>query len=364
LNSASLVSGDNGKQLTLGFTSGGFLAFNLANFDVKQAEELLLAVELWGINCKRSVELIDYQQNLQAIGKDDRSTPGYTQMWEEELGRRFSATTFVPLEPDQMLQEGRLKIIRQLASGGLSAIYLAQNKGSELVVLKEAVIPNNTDVQAQAQAERHLARESQLLSQLNHPNIAKVYDYFIEDGRHYIQLEYVNGADLRQYVKQNGVPPVAQVLQWGLVIADIVEYLHNQVPPIVHKDLTPDNLVLCHDGRIVLIDFGASNQFISKATNTIVGKQAYIPPEQLRGKTVMQSDIYAFGGTLFYLLTGKDPKALSVSHPQKLVPELPLEVDEIVARATAFEPEDRYQTANEMSVQIKTCLHDLVIGAT
>lgn len=356
LNSAALLDDGTKKKLTLNFTSGGFLVFDIAKFEPKQVEEFLLAVELWGNNCKRDVALIDYQQGLQAIGKDDSATPGYTQMWEEELSRRFSATTFIPLEPDHLLQDGRLKVLRQLAFGGLSAIYLAQNKGSELVVLKEAVIPGNSDVQAQAQAERHLARESQLLSQLDHPNIAKVYDYFIEDGRHYIQMEYISGADLRQYVKQNGSPGSQQVVEWGIVIANILEYLHSQSPPIIHKDLTPDNLVLCHDGRLVLIDFGASNQFISKATNTIVGKQSYIPPEQLRGKTVLQSDIYAAGGTLYYLLAGKDPKALSVSHPAKVVPQVIAELDQLVAHATAFEPEQRYQTAAELKQALEQCL--------
>jgi serine/threonine-protein kinase len=114
-----------------------------------------------------------------------------------------------------------------------------------------------------------------------------------------------------------------------------------------------------------LIDFGASNQFISKATNTIVGKQSYIPPEQLRGKTVLQSDIYAAGGTLFYLLTGKDPKALSVSHPNKLVPEITAELDQIVANATAFEPEQRYQTAGELKLALENCLSEpKLAGAT
>ncbi|MBS1990735.1 MAG: serine/threonine protein kinase [Cyanobacteria bacterium SZAS LIN-3] len=361
LSGASLVSNGQQKTLTLSFLSGGFLSFNLANFDAKNIEELLLAIELWGQNCKRAPELVDYQQSLQAIGKDDHSAPGYTQMWEEELSRRFSATTFVPLEPDHVLQDGRLKIVRQLAFGGLSAIYLAQNRGTELVVLKEAVIPGNNDAEARAQAEKHLARESKLLGQLDHPNIAKVYDYFIEDGRHYLQMEYINGADLRQFVKQNGCPPLETTLQWSIVIADILKYLHGQDPPIIHKDLTPDNLVLCHDGRLVLIDFGASNQFISKATNTIVGKQSYIPPEQLRGKTVTQSDLYAFGGTMHYLLTGKDPKALQSSHPRSLNETVPESIDAIVARATAFEPEQRYQSAEEIGSALRESLAQLQV---
>lgn len=280
-------------------------------------------------------------------------------MWEEELRRRFTNTAFVPLEPEQVLCGGKLKIVRQLAFGGLSAIYLALKDNLDMVVLKEAVVPPNADEASRAQAEQYLEREAQFLSKLSHPNIARVMDHFVDAGRHYLMLEYFNGPDLRQYVKQNGVVSQTVALKWACEILKILSYLHEQDPPLIHRDLTPDNLVLTNEGKLILIDFGAANQFVGKATGTVVGKQAYIPPEQLRGKTVTQSDIYAFAGTLYYLMTGKDPMPLAPSKLKKLIQDADDELDAIVAKCSAFEVNDRYQTAQEVLSVVEPVLERL-----
>src|SRR5208282_5715590 len=128
----------------------------------------------------------------------------------------------------------------------------------------------------------------------------------------------------------------------------IMKHLHELDPPIIHRDLTPDNLVMRDDGNIVLIDFGAANEFISKGTGTFVGKQSFIAPEQFRGKAVLQSDIYAFGCTLFYLLTGQEPEALDCSSPRRLDDKISLELDEAVQCCTQLEADDRYQSAAQL----------------
>ncbi|MBX9723642.1 MAG: protein kinase, partial [Candidatus Obscuribacterales bacterium] len=255
LTSANVVSRKTkkeGKFLMLGFESGASLALDLDLIKSAEQEQMLMAIELWATRCKRSPELLNYQKQLQNKGRT--GSLGYTQMWEEELRRRFSATTFLPLEPGHKLAAGHLEITRQLAFGGLSALYLAQHKQRDMVVLKEAVIPQGADQQARTQAEEHIDRESKLLSKLRHPNIARVLDHFVEDGRHYIVLEFINGQDLRQYVKQQGVVAENQVLKWALDIARILVFLHSQEPPIIHRDLTPDNLVMNSSGEIILID--------------------------------------------------------------------------------------------------------------
>lgn len=311
-------------------------------------EQLLLSAELWGTECKRSQELINYQHRIQNQGKgDDQDKPGYTQMWEEELSRRFQATSFIPLEPNKTLRGGKLKIIRQLAFGGLSAIYLAQENNTDLVVIKEAVVPPGADPAVKAEAEKYLLREAQILSKLNHPRIARVMDHFTEDARHYLKLEYVNGQDLRQFVKQNGSVDESTAVEWGLQILDALATLHAHEPPIIHRDLTPENLVNNKEG-IKLIDFGAANQFVGSATGTIVGKQAYMPPEQLRGKASIESDIYAWAGTMHFLLTGKDPLPLSIAHPKMEDPSISDELDSLIAKCSEFEPEDRHRTAKEV----------------
>jgi serine/threonine protein kinase len=118
--------------------------------------------------------------------------------------------------------------------------------------------------------------------------------------------------------------------------------------------LTPENIVLRNDGTIIIIDFGASNQFLGTMTGTIIGKQAYMAPEQLQGRTTLQSDIYAFGGTIQYLLTAKDPYPLSRSAPADFV-SVSEKLNDIVKRCTCLNSEERFSSVTE----IKSALHDL-----
>ncbi|HMY04156.1 MAG TPA: serine/threonine-protein kinase, partial [Candidatus Obscuribacter sp.] len=268
--------------------------------------------------------------------------------WEEELSRRFCPTAFVPLEPGMVLRNGTLKVLRHLALGGLSAVYLCQLDERQLVVLKEAVVADDATESAQDKAREMLDREAAMLLKLKHDNIVKVMDYFVEQKRNYLMLEYINGQDLRQLVKQNGPQSESTVVTWALTMTSILKYLHEQDPPLIHRDFTPDNLVLSPDGSIIVIDFGAANEFIGNATGTFVGKHAFIAPEQFRGKAVVQSDIYALGCTLFFLLTGKEPEALSTSDPREHVPDLSKELAEIVVSCTQMESKDRYQSAAQL----------------
>lgn len=331
-------------KLDLHFNSGGHVNIPLKSLKRSDLERLLLSLEVWGAQCRRTPELIAFHDQLQNenLGIDKLS---YTQMWEEELSRRFSATAFVPLEPDRKLQNGRIKIVKQLAFGGLSAIYLAQLNEKDMVIVKEAVIPEGTEEKARDKAMELFAREAQFLIRLDHDQIAKVFDHFHEEGRHYLLLEYVRGQDLRQLVKQNGPQQTAHVVKWAHEIAGILRYLHEQSPPIIHRDLTPENIVLNENGSVKLIDFGAANEFVGTATGTLVGKQAYMAPEQLRGKASTRSDIYALGGTLHYLLTAKDPEPLSESSPKELRPDVPDALDKMVLKLTSMEEEDRPQSA-------------------
>jgi serine/threonine-protein kinase len=274
-------------------------------------------------------------------------------MWEEELSRRFTATTFVPLEPDRMLQNGKYKIVRQIAFGGFSAVYLAQRNDLDMVILKQAVLPPETDENARSAAERHLRRESEILSKIDHPGIVKVFDFFVEQGNYYLVMEHVSGQDLRQLIKQHGAQAPGRVVEWAEQIARTLEFLHAQSPPIVHRDASPDNIVVANDGSVRLIDFGASTEFITNATGTTIGKQAYTAPEQLRGKACAQSDIYALGATMFFCLTGKDPMALSTSHPRDAVPGLSSALDELVAECTALETADRLATMSSVKTRLQ-----------
>ncbi len=152
--------------------------------------------------------------------------------------------------------------------------------------------------------------------------------------------------------RQNGTSIIGRVLEWAMQIADSLEYLHSQNPPVVHRDVSPDNLVLNNAGSVILIDFGASNEFIGTATGTLIGKQAYMAPEQLRGKATTRSDIYAFGACLFFLLTGRVLCRYLACHPKAVLPEIPEELDELIAAMTEPEQGDRIANFSEIVARL------------
>ncbi len=286
----------------------------------------------------------------------------FTNLWDEEFSVRYAPTLFVPLEPEHRLRNGSIKITELIACGGSAAIYSAKNSEEEQIIVKEAVIPKNASEALKAKAVELFNREAQLLSQLDHPHIAKVYDHFVENEHHYEVLEYIDGLDLRRFVKERGPQPEDFVLNWAEQICQILVYLHSQKPPIIHRDLTPDNLVLRVDGQLVLIDFGAANAFVGTATGTMVGKQSYMPMEQLRGKSVPQSDIYSLGGTIYFLLTGRDPTPLEVSQI-KSGTNLPTNLNPLLAKCTAVEVADRFRSSEEFLTAIRKVREQRVVLA-
>ncbi len=342
----------NPDVLSLHFNKTMPLEFKMTSFDKVQLEQFLLAIELWSGRGTRTPELVDFQHGLQNENKG-LGKLSQVKVWEEELARRFNATSFVPLEPDRELCGGTIKVVRQLAFGGLSAIYLAQHNKMNMVVLKEAVVPANADKATREKAEEHFIREARFLMKLDHSNIAKVMGHFREDGRDYMILEYIQGQDLRQYIKQHGPQAENMVTGWAMQVANIMQYLHSQEPPVLHRDLTPDNLVLDHDGSVVLIDFGAANQFVGTATGTLVGKQAYMAPEQLRGKATTASDVYSLAATMFYWLTGKDPLPLAQSRPIADNPGVSVELDDLIAAMTTFDTDSRLSNWNSIVERLR-----------
>jgi predicted Ser/Thr protein kinase len=350
---ASASIADNARNercLILQLKSGKSISLPLVGVESNTIERLLLSIELWASGCERSQSLLDYQGEVHNANKGIGQL-SYTEMWNDELGRRFASTTFVPLEPGAKLKNGKLTVMRQLAFGGLSAIYLVQDGQQEMRVLKEANVPAAMEVKDHGAAERALQREAEILSQLRHPNIVQVLDNFVEAGQHYLLLQHIIGQDLRQLVRQNGSQPEEKVLDWAIQLANALEYLHGCEPPILHRDLTPENVVLKNDGTIVIIDFGASNQFLATMTGTIVGKQAYMAPEQLQGHTNTRSDVYAFGGTLYYLLTGKDPVPLRESHPSGIA-TVSSELDDLIGRATRLNIDSRCASIKDVKSEL------------
>lgn len=351
------------KKLFIYFKSGGHVALDLARMPKESVERIFQSIESWCIACTRSPQLShrDDKQALKTVSPVKVDKLSFTKLWEDELHSHFSATNFVPLEKGCLMQDGRYSILMQLSSGGLSAVYLAELGDKDLVIIKEAALPADLNESARVKAKAMFAREAEILRAIDHPFIAKVLDNFVERGRDYLVLEFVPGESLRQIVRKTGAFSEQTVLQNARKVAQILDYLHNLKPPVIHRDLTPDNLVVRQDGEIVLIDFGAANALVGTATGTIVGKQAYIAPEQFRGKASAQSDLYALGATLHFLLTAEDPEALSESHPRIKRPEISDGLDNLIGQCTAVDTSKRVASADQLIDLVQNLLPSTVL---
>ncbi|MBS1999596.1 MAG: serine/threonine protein kinase [Cyanobacteria bacterium SZAS LIN-2] len=246
-------------------------------------------------------------------------------------------------------------VLGVLGGGGQGNTYLAavteptSADEEREVVLKEYIMPIYRGSEVLASLTKKLAEEANLLARLDHPSVVKVSDHFVADYRGYLVLEYVEGRSLKQLVADEGPQPESFVMDVAGRLLDVLKYMHSFEPPIVHRDLSPDNIMLSNLGEIKVVDFNVARQLEGSAGGTVVGKHAYIPPEQFRGKPAPASDIYALGGTLHFLLTGQDPEPLTVSRPRAVNKNISVAVDDFIARATALELTGRYASAEEMA---------------
>jgi tRNA A-37 threonylcarbamoyl transferase component Bud32 len=341
-HSAAAAQGD-GPILLFHFVSGGSANVQLDYLTKAEAIRILQALEQWGQLGKLSSKAAKFKEALLC----DLDGPGYTELWNTDLELRHASTNFVPLSKGMTLQSGRFAVLTEIGTGGFSAVYLVQDREGNKLVLKEAVLPSHTGAQVIDKYRAAFEREARILIKLRHPKIVRVFDHFVESGRDYLVLEHISGRTLRQVVATKGPMEQGEVKQIAAEIAEVIMYLHSLEPPVVHRDLTPDNVLLKPDGSVVLIDFGAANEFLGLATGTMVGKQAYISPEQFRGKAEPRSDIYAFGATLYFLLTAQDPVPLSCSSPVKNG-AVSRALCNVIEKCTQLDPENRYKSIAEV----------------
>jgi hypothetical protein len=304
-------------------------------------ETLLAAVKT--LAPEATIDLTEWQR----VRTLHRST--FTQLWLRSLSTSNKRQRTGPLAVGTNLSEGRYEVTSCLGAGGQGTAYLATDKAdNQQVVLKEYVLPVSNASEPQSAASMYLTGEVALLSTINHEQVVKMLEHFVEDHRGYIVMEYVEGVNLRQSVRQQGQKTEAVALDLAIDICNIVEYLHALTPPVVHRDLTPDNFIMQPHGAVKLVDFNVARQFVGETKAVVVGKQAYMPPEQLRGTACVQSDIYSVGCTVHFLLTGVDPQALSVSNPLLINPEVSAALDRIVQKATAQSLSQRYASVSEL----------------
>lgn len=281
----------------------------------------------------------------------------YTEIWLRELAAAPKRDKLTPLTYGTVLQDGAYTIQEKLGMGGQGTVYLARSErlpaDSNLVALKEFMLPVFPDPKVRMRAAERFQVEAEMLSRLEHPQIVKFYDLFIEDHRAYLVMERAQGENLKTLVQKEGPRTEQEVARLSWQMCGLLEFLHNNDPPVTHRDFTPDNLILSSEGMLKLIDFSVARQVETTVTGSVVGKPNYMAPEQFRGKPIPQSDIYSLGATMFFLLTGEEPEAIQTSCPGKSFTQA---INEIVSKATAVDPKDRFTSACELASVLESFL--------
>jgi serine/threonine protein kinase len=249
------------------------------------------------------------------------------------------------LEPGSLLHE-RYRIEGMLGKGGMGAVYVAHDQTLQLrVAVKE-------NLNVSPDSERQFHREASLLASLRHPNLPRVTDHFILEGRQYLVMDFIEGEDLHSR-SQRQPSKVDEVLRWADALCDALTYLHTRQPAIIHRDIKPANVKLQPDGTPVLVDFGLAKVFDQSQTSTGARglTPGYSPPEQYGGaRTDARSDQYALAATLYALLTGRPPTdsiermldKVELRSARALNPGVPPHVDTALARALSIEQAARF----------------------
>jgi eukaryotic-like serine/threonine-protein kinase len=270
-----------------------------------------------------------------------------------------------PLESGTILRQ-RYKLTNIVGQGGMGSVYRAEDLRlpGRLCAIKEVQPDPGASLSLRQQAQDQFLREASLLAQLDHPNLPKVSDFFTDEGRDYLVMDYVPGNDLKQLIdesRRRGEPLSQElVLTWATQIVDALAYLHAQDPPVLHRDIKPANIKLTPDSRIKLVDFGLAKLLASDDARTITviqgrGTALYTPLEQYGGEsdhTDVRSDIYALGATLYHLLTAQPPPEAKERflNPRILRPPTAVNgrisplVSEAVLWAMEMHPDDRPKT--------------------
>jgi len=252
----------------------------------------------------------------------------------------------------------RYSIQEVIGIGGMGSVYRARDMHfpnvTKLVAVKE-MINTAPDPLVRDTIVQNFEREANLLATLHHPAIPRIYDYFSVESRSYLVLEFILGKDLETIITEtNGFLPEHQVLGWAIELCDVLDYLHKHKPePIIFRDMKPSNVMINHNGDVVLVDFGIAKTFQSGTKGTMIGTEGYSPPEQYRGEATPSADIYALGATIHHALTRRDPRleppfSFSERPLRRINTNVSPEIEAMVNTALEYNPESRFRTAEEM----------------
>lgn len=268
---------------------------------------------------------------------------------------------------------GKYTVIRLLGKGGEGAVYLAQDEDLQ----RPVAVKQLCGFGERADMEK---READFLRRLRHPMLPVIYELLWDTGW-YLVMEYIQGITLQDYIDANGCVREEQACIWMDQLLDVMEYLHTRKPPVIYRDLKPDNIMVCPDGHLRLVDFGAADirNYGAKGCGVMAATPGYAAPEQFgRGGSLRvcgrtgestgtgmergiyadeRSDIYALGKILYYMVTGTDPaRPPYTSLPiQDYQPLLSDRLEKVIRRCIEEDPGRRYQTAGEVRKELRCC---------
>ncbi|MCU0521614.1 MAG: serine/threonine protein kinase [Anaerolineae bacterium] len=266
------------------------------------------------------------------------------------------------LETGSVAQE-RYRIVKLLGQGGMGSVYRAWDLRLKVpVALKELLPQPGLDAAMLAELRAQFEQEAGVLARLNHPNLVRVTDFFEENDRDYLVMDFVEGRSLADVVIREGAQPESKVLDWGRQLLGALDYCHTH--GVVHRDIKPQNIILKSDGTVMLVDFGLvklwdPNDPRTRTAMRGMGTPEYAPPEQYgaaKDHTGPASDVYSLGATLYHLLTGQAPPTATerMAMPEQFVPLRRLapavspRAESLVMKALALSVSERWQTARQM----------------
>ena len=284
------------------------------------------------------------------------------------------------LIPDIILRE-RYKILELIGQGGMGAVYKAEDLrlSGRMCAIKE-VLPLGMAYGDELEAYREqFFQEASILARLDHPNLPKVSDYFSDEGREYLVMDFVEGKDLREIInearRKGEFLPEDQVLDWIGQLCDALSYLHSRTPPALHRDIKPSNIKLTPSGHIKLVDFGLVKLLTTDDSRTVTvvqgrGTVQYTPLEQYggdTGHTDARSDLYSLGATCYHLVTLQPPvdarqrflQPGSLAFPRTINPGVSSALERAILAAMAMHPDDRPPSVEDFS-EMLFATHDVV----
>lgn len=273
------------------------------------------------------------------------------------------------IEKGQKIND-RYEVIKSIGEGGMANVYLAYDT---ILDRRVAIKVLRGDLSNDEKFVRRFQREALSASSLSHPNIVEMYDVGEDNGIYYIVMEYIEGKTLKQLIKKRGALTLSETIDIMLQITDGISQAHDSY--IIHRDLKPQNIMIKEDGTIKITDFGiamALNSTQLTQTNSVMGSVHYLPPEQASGKgSTIRSDIYSMGILFYEILTGSLPfkgeNAVEIALKQmrdeipsvcKKNPAIPQSVENVILKATAKNPKNRYSDSKEMHADLLTVLND------